>query len=59
MRDSEVATLFNALSKMLYNQDQIMKHLGINKFDSDYGYSHDTEEMADECFKTARYYGDD
>lgn len=59
MRDSEVATLFNALSKILYNQDQIMKHLGINKFDSDYGYDNDTEQMADECFKTARYYEDD
>lgn len=58
MRDSEVATLFNALSRILYNQDQIMKHLGINKFDSDYGYSHNTEEMADECFKIVRYYED-
>ena len=59
MRDSEVATLFNALSKILYNQDQIMKHLGINKFNSDYGYSHDIEEMADECYKITRYLTDD
>lgn len=59
MRDNEVVTLFNALSKILYNQDQIMKHLGINKFDSNYGYSDDTEEMANECFKISRYYEDD
>ncbi len=59
MRDSEVATLFNTLSKILYNQDQIMKHLGINKFDSDYGYDSDTEDMVNECLAIVRDYKDD
>lgn len=40
MRDNEVAILFNALGSVLYNQDKILKHLGINKYDSDYGYDH-------------------
>ena len=56
MRDSEVATLFNALGKILYNQDKILKHLGINKFDSDYGYDSDTEDMAHECMSVASDY---
>lgn len=56
MRDSEVAILFNALNKILNNQDRILKHLGINKFDSDYGYDSDTEDMANECWRVARNY---
>lgn len=46
MRDDEVAKLFNALGKVLYNQDKLLKHLGINKCDSDYGYDNSTEDIA-------------
>lgn len=56
MRDDEVATLFNALGKVLDNQDNILKHLGINKFDSDYGYDCSTENLASECYSVAREY---
>lgn len=59
MRDSEAATLFKALGKILYNQDKILKHLGINKFDSDYGYNSDTEDMANECILIANDYESD
>lgn len=56
MLDSEKAILFNALGKILYNQDKILKHLGINKFDTDYGYDNDTEIMANECYAIASDY---
>lgn len=56
MRDNEVATLFNALGMVLYNQDEILKHLGINKYDCDYGYNHSTENFASECYSVAREY---
>ena len=59
MRDSEAATLFKAFGKILYNQDKIMKHLGINKFDSDYGYNTDTEDTANECMLIAEDYESD
>lgn len=56
MRDSEVVTLFNALGKVLYNQDKILKHLGINKYDFDYGYDNSTETMANECYTVSSEY---
>lgn len=56
MRDSDVETLFKALGEILYNQDKILKHLGINKFDSDYGYDDRTENIADECYSVSSYY---
>lgn len=59
MRDDEVAKLFNALGKVLYNQDKLLKHLGINKCDSDYGYDNSTEDIANECYSVAREYEDD
>lgn len=54
MRDDEVSTLFNALGQVLYNQDKILKHLGINKCDSGYGYDHSIENVANECCSVAR-----
>lgn len=56
MRDSEVATLFNALGKILYNQDKILRHLGINKYDSEYGYDDSTENIANECHSVSSEY---
>ena len=56
LRDSEMATLFKALGQILYNQDKILKHLGINKYDSDYGYDNSTENVADECYSIERDY---
>lgn len=54
MRDSEIATLFKALGQILYNQDKILKHLGINKCDPDYRYDLSTEDVADECYSIER-----
>lgn len=59
MRDDEVFTLFRALGHILHNQDEILKHLGINKCDSDYGYDSSTEKLASECYSVAREYGND
>lgn len=59
MRDDEVSTLFRALGHILYSQDKILKHLGINKFDPDYGYDSSTENLASECYSVAREYGND
>lgn len=59
MRDDKVSTLFNALGQVLYNQDKILKHLGINKCDSDYGYDRSTENFANECCSVAREYEND
>lgn len=56
MRNDEVSILFNALGKILYNQDKILKHLGINKCDYDYGYDHSTENLASECCSVVRDY---
>lgn len=56
MRNSEIATLFNALGKILYNQDKILKHLGINKCVTDCGYDLSTENVADECYSIERDY---
>lgn len=58
MRDSEVVVLFKAFEMILSNQDKIMKHLGINKYDSDYGYDNSTADLANECYSIARDYED-
>ena len=56
MRDSEMVTLFNALGQILANQDKIMKHLGITKYDYDYGYDNEsTRDYSSECFSIASY----
>lgn len=55
MRDSELAILFNALGEILDNQNEIMKHLGIKKYDpNNYGYyDNKTEKYSSECFSIA------
>lgn len=54
MRDEEVRLLFQALSQILSNQDDIKKHLGLNKCDSGYGWNDErTMNLSDKCLKTA------
>lgn len=54
MRDEETRLLFQALSQILANQDDIKKHLGLNKLDSEYGWNdEDTMKLSKKCSKTA------
>lgn len=54
MRDEETRLLFQALSQILANQDDIKKHLGLNKLDSEYGWDdEDTVKLSEKCSKTA------
>lgn len=54
MRDEETRLLFQALSQILANQDDIKKHLGLNRFDSEYGWNdEDTMKLSRECSETA------
>ena len=53
MRDEETRLLFQALSQILANQDDIKKHLGLNKLDSEYGYDEDTMKLSRKCSETA------
>ena len=54
MRDEETRLLFQALSQILANQDDIKKHLGLNKFDSEYGWNdEDTMKLSRKCLETA------
>ena len=46
----EIRTLFESLSQIMENQKKIMRHLGIVKYDSDYGYDdYYTEEIITQC----------
>ena len=57
MRDSEMKLLFESLSQILSNQDDIKKHLGLNKIDSEYGWDDEyTSRLASKCNETANYY---
>lgn len=54
MRDEETRLLFQALSQILANQDDIKKHLGLNKLDSDYGWNDEyTTKLSRECSEVA------
>ena len=60
MNDETVNVLFESLSNIMNNQQKIMRHLGITKYDSDYGYSDEqTEELISDCRHTARQYEHD
>ena len=60
MNNEDLNLLFRALGQILYNQDVIKKHMGLNKFDSDYGYYEtDTEKLSEECYSIARQYEED
>lgn len=46
----EKRILFESLSQIMENQKKIMRHLGITKYDSDYGYDDDyTRELIIQC----------
>ena len=46
----EKRILFESLSQIMENQKKIMRHLGITKYDSDYGYDDDyTRELIAQC----------
>ena len=54
MRDEETRLLFQALSQILANQDDIKKRLGLNKLDSEYGWNdEDTMKLSRKCLETA------
>lgn len=54
MRDEETKLLFQALSQILANQDDIKKHLGLNKLDSEYGWNdEDAIKLSRKCSETA------
>lgn len=54
MKDEELGILFDSIGKLLSNQDKIMKHLGINSYDREWGYSDtDTERLSNECYGIA------
>ena len=54
MRDEETRLLFQALSQILANQDDIKKHLGLNKLDSEYGWNgEDTMKLSRKCSEIA------
>lgn len=46
----EKRILFETLSQIMENQKKIMRHLGITKYDSDWGYDDDyTREVIEQC----------
>lgn len=54
MRDEETRLLFQALSQILANQDDIKKHLGLNRLDSEYGWNdEDTMKLSRKCSEIA------
>ena len=57
MKNENIALLFRALGQILYNQDKINKHFGINKRDSEWGRDdYTTDEYSNQCFRTADEY---
>ncbi len=57
MCDEEKRVLFQALSQILSNQDDIKKHLGLNRLDSEYGWNDTrTEDLSNECWSIANDY---
>ena len=46
----EKRILFESLSQIMENQKKIMRHLGITKYDSDWGYDDDyTRNVIEQC----------
>lgn len=57
MRNEDITLLFNALGQILSNQDELKKHFGLNKYDSDWGYDDtNTKDYARQCYKLASEY---
>ena len=50
MNDEACKLLFEALSQILSNQQDILRHLGVSKFDSDYGWCDSgTSDLISRC----------
>ena len=60
IKNEDIALLFRALGQILYNQDKINKHLGINKSYSEWSWDDfTTNEYSKQCFRSADEYEDD
>ena len=60
MNDEAVRVMFESLSHIMSNQQKIMRHMGITKYDSDYGYGDErTDELISHCCHIARQYEHD
>lgn len=60
IKNEDVALLFKALSQILYNQDKLNKHLGINKCDYEWGWEDNTtSELAIQCWNAACEYDEE
>ena len=50
MNDEACKLLFEALSQISRNQQDILRHLGVSKFDSDYGWGDSsTSDLISKC----------
>ena len=50
MNDEACMLLFKALSQILSNQQDILRHLGVSNFDSDYGWGDSsTSDLISKC----------
>lgn len=57
IKNEHIAILFEALGQILYNQDKINKHLGINKCDYEWGWDDsETNKLYNRCYNTASEY---
>lgn len=60
IKNEHIALLFEALGRILYNQDKINKHFGINKYDYEWGYDDfETNNLYHKCHNAANEYDDE
>lgn len=60
MGDLEVAVLFDSMAKILSNQKEIMRNLGISKHDSEWGWDDDSiSNQINKCNSIASAYVSD
>ena len=60
IKNEHITLLFKALSQILYNQDKINKHLGINKCDYELGWDdNETNGLYHQCHDAANEYDDE
>lgn len=60
IKNEHIALLFKALGQILYNQDKINKHFGINKYDYGWGYDDsETNDLYHQCHDAANKYDDE
>ena len=57
MNDEACKLLFEVLSQILGNQQDILRHLGVSKFDSDYGWGDSsTSDLISKCNSMSHSY---